>query len=481
MRILAILVFCIGVKAFAAETSSSTERRYYLGESSSLIEWDKIDPINFMDYNLWKIERKRRDKFKDWKSFLTETKHNELVGRVIECVGKCKVYKERGHFHASYRTGLYEGDEITTEKDSYLWIFLLDGTIVRLSAETSIILKEFNVSKSEFFIHARVNAGQVAWLNRDDQELMPRAQRETDPVFLPLRFYKINLEYDDPALTEGELNKGTNDIHSSWRQYFRANKQIKNNNAWLEKKRKPTYTFIVMPNGTVYGKNLRAEFIVLTGDKSYVKKRSQYEWHEDIPKEEILDFFYRGFSNKSSMPLVLDQWYEIGARGRALQYHDVNKLNLEVNNLFLKRIPSIILAREYFLQKYSTHLYDSSIGEEELARSYGYRTWGAIKKPKSDMNRRLAFLKEYTRRSETTSLLSAQIYRRKLKRSGKDWKKVTYDTHFYGKAMGALATQNKIRNEYDPKSEVLNSTKNVFWKKINVRKKEFEINTRISK
>ena len=74
---------------------------------------------------------------------------HEIVGRFFQCVGRCRVDRGLNFFNPSFSTAIYEGDEVQTIGESFAWIFLLDGTMVRLSPESSI---NFNVSFINIFL-----------------------------------------------------------------------------------------------------------------------------------------------------------------------------------------------------------------------------------------------------------------------------------------------------------------------------------------
>ena len=135
-------------------------------------------------------EREIKDRFASWENLKRERELKERVGHVLDCRGKCLLFRGLGKNKIQFKSTLKEGDEIQTFKDSYLWFFLLDGTMVRLSPLSSITLKEINLTEKEVFIHARVNFGNLLWLSRDDVGFSEIKQRETDTLFKPIPLYE---------------------------------------------------------------------------------------------------------------------------------------------------------------------------------------------------------------------------------------------------------------------------------------------------
>ena len=116
----------------------------YKGQERSLVQWRDLDPKIWLDYKAWEVERAYRDQNPQWRIELRDILLSELVGKVVSCIGTCKIYRGKVFVNASYRSKIYEGDEIQTTEDSYAWVFLMDGTLVRIAPKSSISFKEIN-------------------------------------------------------------------------------------------------------------------------------------------------------------------------------------------------------------------------------------------------------------------------------------------------------------------------------------------------
>ncbi len=442
----------------------------FKGVKKSLIEWKRIKPDNWLSLDHWKKSRVRKDQEPEWKLNLTERNLKELVGRFLECVGDCRIYRGEGFSTSQYKSSVRELDEIITQSDSYAWIAMMDGTLVRISPNTSLSFKEINIGKSENFIHLRINSGNILVLNRESLLYKERNLRETDKLFLPLSKNEANIEEVKITLDEKDLSNFIAEDTKVLKHYKKLNALISENNEFVNNK--PTYTFVVMPNGTVYGKNMQTEFVVLLGGESFVKRRT-YEEQKLVLKEEVsespVEFFYRGFENIERFTLEPGVWYQVAAKGREIAAHE-DPLKFQIGEYLTSNIPSILIARELLLKKHSQFLFTENPSRKDLAENSGYRLWGKIDEPGEDLNLRLKFLFEYTRRIETTNLVVAQQFRRKASERGELTKSMVYDQSFYRKALEDYIVSRQSEIIVDTDREVLNSTRKPFWKIINGKK-----------
>lgn len=433
----------------------------YRGKKSSLVNWEDVDERRFLDFERWKVDLAVKEKQPRWRINLKERRLLERVGYVIECVGECRLYRGTGYARVDYLSTLREGDELQTLGDSYLWAYLMDGTLMRMSPKGSVTFKEINVGKKENFIFTRLNSGNILFMSRHQKQVKFQDFRETDSLFLPLSLLDANPKDASVALTEDNLFAYLEETTNYKKTYNRLNKLIKGN----ERETKPTEFFVVMPNGTVQGKNLSAEFIVLQGNKSYFKLRNSQQLGlvENVELDPAT-FYFRGFNNTETQNIDIGKWYEVDPKGRSVQ--DIPTPDaFKIGEFVTKNIPSILVARELFFKKYSDFIHDP-LTEKQLAKDHGYRRWGAKDKEGSDLNLRLKFLKEYTRRSETNSLLVSEQFRRRLKQRGEEWTYSKYSKDYYSRAMGDFLNYSDGGNILSGSKDALNSTRKAFWKKI---------------
>ncbi len=446
------------------EQIQKPERVRFKGHKVSRIPWSKLAPDEFLDFSLWKKAAALKEREPNWQRNIIEREMREFVGRVLECVGSCRVYRGLGFANVNYKSAIREGDEIITMANSYLWVYLFDGTLLRLSPESSVSFKELNIGLKENFLHARIDSGNVLWLSRYSHKFEVQKHKETDTIFLPLDYFEANLKTKRPVIDEDNLFSLLEEDQGTQFKYERLNRLIEENNETIFKK--PTYSYLVFHNGTVFGKNLSAEFIVLIGDKSYLKLRGQ----KQLKLQGGIDFskaifYFRGFENRDERELELDRWYEIGEKGRQVSEYE-QKQRFSVGEFLTSNIPTIFIARELMAKRYSPFAHDS-MTSKELALNFGYRQWTSIEEGSDgDLERRVAYLKEYTRRSETMNLLVGEQFRRKLKKRGESLKKYTYGPHFYSRAIHDYYTFRNSNQNFNGQKEELNSTLKPFWKKI---------------
>lgn len=440
----------------------------FLDQKKSLIQWSKVDPVEWMSFERWRNESTLKDKHPDWENVVRERNVTSLMGRVLDCVGDCRLYKSQDFTRLQFRSSLYEGDDITTGKDSYLWIFMLDGTMVRLSPDSSITLRELNIGKRETVIHARLNSGNILWLGRSEQTYLEENLRETDSLFLPLHFFEANASLNRKEVDEDDLFSFLLEEPVVLNQTKRLNHLITENNQWTQKRK--TYAFLVMPNGSVYGHDVQAEFIVLLGGESFVKRRDSesMRFTSDEPLAP-LTFFYRGFENKAEFKIDEGSWYRVEETGRKIEPYQEPSL-YGIGEFITRRIPSILVARELMMKKYSSFVFEN-LSALELAEKHGQLKWGQLDIASDDLAQRVSFIKEHTRRAETMQLLTSSRFKEKILEEREEvLESMVYNERFFSKALVNFKIKREIEHQVNPEGENLNSTQKMLWKILNARK-----------
>lgn len=446
---------------------SATE---FKGQRESVTKWDNLPVGSFLSFREWKKESDMQEQVTGYEKVVNDRNHRELAGRIFQCVGSCRIDRGDGFFNGSPRTGILEGDEIQTMGDSYAWIFLFDGTMVRLSPHSSITFNELNIGVSENFINARVNAGNVLWLSRQKNLFEENNNRETDVIFFPYSLYESLPITEKKPYLEDNLFELLSENHTNADQYKALNEKITANNQWVEK---PTYAFIVLPNVTLMGYKPNVEMVSLLGGKSYFKKRSYKTLGlVDDPATNELKAQSRGYDNKTLTDVEEDSWMEVDEKGKS--FSEVSDTHLLMMGEFItKRIPSIMLARELYLSEYSEFAFKKSYDAAQLAKDEGYLLWGKLKasegSPKENLELRLDFLTEYFRRIETSNLVTNSRFTERMNERGEKTSAMVYGNYFF---ITALNRYYKIgegisANSNDKETgEVLNSTQKLLWKKM---------------
>lgn len=467
-----LMLIFFTVLALSMSWSTAQETVYYKNQRRSLIQWEGMDAEAWLSFDNFERNQNLKDKQPKWETILQEKNKQEIVGRVIDCIGLCRTYVGMGFHHPEHRSTIREGDEFTTIGNTYAWVYLLDGTIVRVSPESSITFKELNVGKKEFFVHARVNYGNIFWMAREDLPIKEHNDRDTDTYFLPLSTYEANKTVKEKEVDEDDLFALLDEPTDNLNHVKKLNAMINENNEVAAKKK--SYVFIVTPNGTVTGYDPFLELIVLLGNKSYVKKRKRtFQLYPEEAENPPLRFHFRGFENQIIKELPDGTWMEIGKNGRVIgPYTKYGKFAF--GELLSKRITSIMIAREVYFQRYSKEIFETN-DPLEMAEKYGYKLWEELKledesEKKSDMKRRFEFLVEYTRRLETSNLLSANKLKRKLKERGDILPEFNYSDRFYRTALATYLNNVEMKATSNSDREVLNSTTKNLWKLINAKR-----------
>ena len=460
-----LLFVCI-MSYFLLINLSKGEEIFYKGQTKSLIDWQNLDPNEWLDFNYWKREQLYRKKFPDWANVQRDKNNLEEVGRVIKCIGTCINERHDGVFTVGFYSKIYETNELRTENGSYAWVFLMNGTLVRLSPNSSVTFNEFNMSNQEFFIYSRINYGNILWLSRESSEVETRDLRETDSLFSVLMVSDIDewlnrekeLDENDlfESLTRGEYSK----------QYDYLNKLIKENNEWANK---PTKLILSLSNGLISGQDLSIELVVLLGNQTFLKQRGFDIYNSATSNFSEGKFIKLGFDKSEPYLLSPNTWYEVDFRGKEIEKYEGELLNsFQIGELVTKRIPTIMTARELWLQKFSKIFYGKAIDEKKLREEMGYRLWKEFSDEKGDLFLRYNYLLEFIRKLESQSIGAYATYIEESKKEGLMYESMVYSPVYYSKAMADYS----VRRESDywgmAKSDrkILNSTRRKFWRII---------------
>lgn len=378
------------------------------GQGYSIIPWASQDPEEWLSITNWLLERKVKDQHPDWQIRLREANHTELMGKVLQCKGICYVYRGSNKARVQHLSRILEGDEFRTEKDSVAWVFTIDGSLVRLSPETSISFQEINLSVTEVFSLVRLNQGHVFWkpITASPEPMDPTP--ETDTYSLPLLVREANQEFFERTILKDQKPEERPGYVVELPYYAVEDQVTTINNLKdqnLKSKKHNSRLMLVSPNGSVIVRNDSFDFVHLTGGKSYFKKRS-------TEPEGFMNLHLRGYAATDVKPITELEWFEIESNGRSFAKMETVPGELQVLELLTKRIKTIELARQIWMKEFSLPIMALAENPQKLARDYGYKLWG------EDIEKRVEFLIEYTRRIETTNLRSVENLLVKLEENG---------------------------------------------------------------
>ncbi|GEM_PF-4166449 len=440
------LLYCaLFLTAVSAISQDSTENKNYRykGDKNSFLEWNKLDIETWLDFDHWKKGRVIRDETPDWKQVVVETSRTEQIGKVLDCVGECIIVRDDTSFHAHFKTTLLEMDEFTTMGSGYAWIYLFDGTLVRISPESSITFKEFNVGPDSFFIHARVNFGNVYWVSRTREKLKEVDARETDTIFLPLKMGEANPPLQETKFEDSLIEGLMRDKNRHLKRYQVLNDLIDENNKVIDSKR--TLVWLVTPGGSVWADFLHLDVYALFGNETFIRSRTTNYYTTSQKKDDLSRIsLYPHFppegeeENAKVEPMIIEEgkWYSLKSSGRQISEYPEGDELFHISEFPTLRIPSILIAREHWLKKYSTELYNKNITAQELAEVYGYRLWAKSNDIHGDFARRALFVKRHSRKNERSiNRALVSLKKSSAEREESLFKQDKFGPQFYGQSM----------------------------------------------
>jgi hypothetical protein len=376
------------------------------GQEHSMIDWNSLDQEKWLNIGEWILEDEIKSKTPDWVNRIRDDRQLELVGKILSCRGQCPVYRGLMPVSGQHLSQIVEGDEIRTEKDSVAWIFLMDGTLVRLAPESSFSFQEINFSKNEIFLKARLNKGHVFWHSRSREEYALELSPETDAYALPLRVLEANQQFferkifneqDDSSRLAEILELDESAIRS---QISKLNELRQENNKIHNK---ISQVMLVVPNVTLSYSDATVDVAYTPGGKSYFKKR----WGKEVALN------LRGYGEHLKDSTEESAWYEIEENGRSFSKIDDVSPTLQLLELMTKRIKSLELAREIWVSHFTLPILNMMEEPKKLAIEFGYTFW-----EEEILKKRQEFLIDYSRRSESSNLKSINNLLEKLALNG---------------------------------------------------------------
>ena len=368
------------------------------GQNYSIIPWASLSTEDWLSFEKWEAERKIKDAIPDWKIRLRQTEHKELLGKLLQCRGTCSVFRGAESVKGQHLSRLLEGDELVTDKDSVAWLYGMDGSLFRLSSNSSLSLYEINLSPDEILLVARLNQGHIYWSPRSSEEYPLELNPETDSYSLPLMVKEANVQFYERKIFEKQSGEERLqevlilDENAVKAQVTRLN-EIKKENNQITKMR--TRFVLIMPNGTVISNGLAFDAFYLVGGASYFKYRSEGE-KKDFSVQ------LRGYASSEVFSVEESSWYEVDSSGKSYQKLTDPHGSLQILELLTKRVKSIELAREIWFKEFSRPILEEIPEPKKLAVDQGYSLWGG------ELSKRYEFILEYARRVETTQLRSIE-------------------------------------------------------------------------
>ena len=406
------------------------------GQKYSTIQWENIDPDKWMNFDIWKSERELKDNLLEWQLRIRHVTQNEHMGKVLHCTGECKYFRNSDFVNAVHLSRINEGDEFQTSKNSGAWIYLMDGSLLRIGPESSVTFQEINLGQDEILVYLRLNQGQIHWSPRANLQTPESSLPETDIFSLPLIVKEANQEFFELKLFRSQndkqhlvemLNLNQDAINLQIKEL--EDLRLKNNLKALP----TTKVIAVTPQVSLIGKKTNFDLLHLPGHSTYFKRRTSHEGDE-------FQIALRGYTNTELVSISETSWYSMDKTGRNYEKVEDVPPELQLIELLTARVKTIELAREFWYEKYSASISNhiSQKNAQQLASDYGYVLWS------DDYLKRTSFLLDYSRRIETTYLRALDNLQLKLEKSGEVMGK-GLDARFHEAALNEYLSYLKSR------------------------------------
>jgi hypothetical protein len=402
-----------------ADTQVEMDKEPLKGQGYSMIPWSELDPENWLSIETWLHERKQKDKTPDWKVRLRDNSQTELMGKILQCRGKCFIYRGEKAVPVTHLSQVKEGDEIKTEKNTVAWVFLMDGTLMRLGPESSINMQEMNINADFVFYYARLNEGHVHWLPRRREVMAFQNEPETDSYSLPLLVRDANLGFYERQVYAKQSDKEYTSSLQELNDLSIRTQVEKLNNLWHQNYQRPmpyAKLLITTPNSSFVSNDSIFDLVYIPGHEAYIKQRPNQAGR--------IEFQPRGYLKGEFTAIETDKWHTVSVNGREITKNEDPSSDLQILELLTRRITTIELAREIWIEKFTLPIMSRIADSKGLAIEFGYSIWGG------EVYQRIDFLQEYTRRTETTHLKSIENLMVKLEAAGKVMVKAPSDAAY---------------------------------------------------
>ena len=434
MRLIGLIIFCIfGHSAAASDNADITafdklemlkakvrlhdgdwEPNYpKLDESDSMFinsqdreitDWENLKEDEFLSFKYWSRQQAVKDVMPDWKEIVRNRRNKEVVARVLKCIGVCSSFRGSAAAPSSYQTVLREGDEFFTDENSFAWLVLVDGSIARVSPRTSLTLTEVNIGVKNNLILIRLNEGHVYIEARVKGDFKTLNLPESDTGLYPVLVKEANREYysikEYNALNEEyKIIYKIKENPGHQTQYKKLNELLNETSVTRD-----SIIFLYSPNVTLISKNASVSLFYSMNGKSYFNASTNIRnMDKTDQRDQSIHYYLRGYTNKTEHEVEEDSWYSVDQKGSSARIISKPPPVLHSISAFTNRIPTIQLAREVFIRKYTQfNIYEEQISKNTLGINYQYRLWDQGEK--EEISQRIEYLKEYTRRIETTNL-----------------------------------------------------------------------------
>lgn len=391
-----VIAMFLATNAYPKNLSESTA----FDSRQSLIDWKRLSPERWLDFKTWKKNLYLKEADVKWREKLSDALTVETAGIVLQCLNKCTSYTGEGSAQAFYGSRLEEGSQYVTGQDSAAWVMLRDGSLLRLSADTSVTFLEVNRLADRVFHLLRLNYGHVYIESRQQRILEKKQEQDLEQEQLS---YRADTDLGMYPLLEIRAN----------RENYLERTDLQARFAGVKKQGETLNEMLAQANGPA---DFRSEWFVFTANANL--KAYNFSGHLFYEPLAGLAIYHQSsdqagarlhLRSEHETPRQIDpqNWYRVNAEGSELARQDLK--GGEAALYFVKRIQTVRLASELLFKR---HFEDSNS-----------RIW-----KEDEFTERMGFLNQWVQESEL-----AQLKRLKQRAAAKDFSSATDELVFEGK------------------------------------------------
>lgn len=412
--VLFFMIFSMKALCFSTYSSSVFTSKWSF-ITDEILSLKKVNPLYFrdrsvenqLDLDSWtnrlrdlelgaQVDITRKDYFKK----------KLVVGKIIASVGDIRVSREGGKVVGDVKF-LYQGDVVETKISGSCWIVLLDGSIFRLSPESSVSISEIMFNSKKFHAFIRVNKGEVITLNRTNSDSFLDNGR-----FLDLSFLSIF----EASLVEKVLSYFGETLYTnkkiSFEKIVKLFRLYTNDTRFENWGLKASYSF--------YNENM---FVTLRDSLSHFFVDDSSSYIKVIPifdsPEAGLSFTEVNYSGETS-ELITNEWLKFNNGAPSKSNYMADK-EYPIK-MFMSNVVPFYLLRENFMNNYS--YYVNNVNSFPTIKNFSNFKG-------KNLDDRKKFISSYFKKAETTfrgvkrsyvspksKILSSAEYRDKFHKTG---------------------------------------------------------------
>lgn len=345
------------------------------GQGNFYHDFETLDVDRWLSRKDWLKSLKYTEKEK---REAIERGYREEVGRVITCIGSCRIERGQGGYDLSYRSLIIEGDTIETGKDSYLWVALKNGNMLRLSSLTKLQIPEINLTPKRAHFSMVLVRGFIHHIDRrDDPIFAGDGLIDTDTIIFPLRYKQANLEY-----YYWRKFKGLSKKRSTREELFNLYRVEKSKADQFNGSDFSREYFIHTAHGDFMVKNTSFMMSFQARDGAY--------WRHGLVEGTVQPAKVQLRKAKAFEETLLSQKWYVVKRGEVEVKPELD-LEFTGEKFIIERGIAVRLVRDHFFNKYFSALFKNLVANKRIATAeQGARIW-----TDKELDQRIKYYKDY--------------------------------------------------------------------------------------